>query len=966
MEVDPPVAPARAARTAPMPTHPRRSPTPRTRALIALLAALCLAPAPAPAAAAGLHGLWARDGLDAIAVGDSGAAWRTLDGGVTWSAATIGAPGLALRDVAGRGLAMLAVGDAGQLVASDDGGGHWSAATAPGAPALFAAAIPSDSVSVAGGAQGALLRSTDAGAHWDAIASGTAQTLRALRFTDAAHGWALGDAGTLLATADAGASWTPVPVPTTATLRAIDRVGAVVWVTGDDGVALRSTDGGATFAPVALGLDARADVRGVAMLSADTLWLAGGGGFVRGTTDGGAHWSYPVQPLQAPITRLVAAGGTLYATNAANRAVLTSANRGATWRLPAGATVTRGWGNARFGASGAVRGNGFAIDPVSKSTLYCGLGAQVARSRDDGDTWQVAATFPMGYTKCNAFAVSAHDSNTWLAAIGGISVKDRIARTTDGGVSWTLSLEKDFGEYGVPLEVDPDHPDTVLFGGEQSSTGTPSSPLWRSTDFGATWDSLPAALFRSPCDLLVVPGQSNVVIVGDGVTGSGKGQFLKSTDGGQTFALKYTVMSSEVPELATSRLRPGTIFATNWSTGGVQRSTDGGETWPVASSVSQAWGLDVCRDDPNFVVFGQYNSPFNTVWSLDGGTTWNTLAPPAGFGLNYAFLARDRATLLAEQSGGIWKLAVNYGVAPVTPAQSLALAAPDGGETWAAGTTHDVTWSAAGIAFVRIEWQDAPGAPWQRVADVPGAAGRCAWRVPGDATAAARVRVRDLWDAAPADSSAGAFTILASRFEASPDTVALPAVAAGVETGGVITLANTGNAPVTVTAIAVSNPEFWTGRGTLVLAPGATDTLGVYCVPSAAGADSATLTFATDDADGAHAALVTATATPPLAAPPGVATAAFALQQNRPNPFTGSTVIRYALPVAAPVRLEMFDLRGERVATLVDAWQPPGWHDVTLAASGGAGARRGLAAGVYFYRLRAGALTATRKLLVLP
>lgn len=90
-----------------------------------------------------------------------------------------------------------------------------------------------------------------------------------------------------------------------------------------------------------------------------------------------------------------------------------------------------------------------------------------------------------------------------------------------------------------------------------------------------------------------------------------------------------------------------------------------------------------------------------------------------------------------------------------------------------------------------------------------------------------------------------------------------------------------------------------------------------------------------------------------------------ALWQNQPNPFRASTVIRYRLPSAAPVTLEVFDPRGERVATLVQEEQAPGLHTVGFTPANLASTHRSLASGVYFYRLRAGSFTSTRRMLVL-
>ena len=87
------------------------------------------------------------------------------------------------------------------------------------------------------------------------------------------------------------------------------------------------------------------------------------------------------------------------------------------------------------------------------------------------------------------------------------------------------------------------------------------------------------------------------------------------------------------------------------------------------------------------------------------------------------------------------------------------------------------------------------------------------------------------------------------------------------------------------------------------------------------------------------------------------------LHQNVPNPLNPSTRIRYELVRECRVTLTVYDLQGRRVATLVDETQGPGtrhadWNG--LDASG-----RPAATGVYLYRLRAGAHSETRRMVLL-
>jgi hypothetical protein len=90
----------------------------------------------------------------------------------------------------------------------------------------------------------------------------------------------------------------------------------------------------------------------------------------------------------------------------------------------------------------------------------------------------------------------------------------------------------------------------------------------------------------------------------------------------------------------------------------------------------------------------------------------------------------------------------------------------------------------------------------------------------------------------------------------------------------------------------------------------------------------------------------------------------YALEQNYPNPFNPSTVIRYQLPVAGRVRLAVYDLLGREVAVLVDGQKPAGVHSAVFDARRLEGNSSGLPSGIYLYRMTAGDLVFSRKMLL--
>ena len=82
------------------------------------------------------------------------------------------------------------------------------------------------------------------------------------------------------------------------------------------------------------------------------------------------------------------------------------------------------------------------------------------------------------------------------------------------------------------------------------------------------------------------------------------------------------------------------------------------------------------------------------------------------------------------------------------------------------------------------------------------------------------------------------------------------------------------------------------------------------------------------------------------------------MKQNYPNPFIPATTIIYELPKAEIVKIEIFNVLGQKMETLIDQQMPAGSHKVELSAGN-------FSSGVYLYRIEAGEFQVIRKMMVM-
>jgi hypothetical protein len=377
-------------------------------------------------------------------------------------------------------------------------------------------------------------------------------------------------------------------------------------------------------------------------------------------------------------------------------------------------------------------------------------------------------------------------------------------------------------------------------------------------------------------------------------------------------------------------------------------------------------------------------------------------------------------------------------VAPDSTFPSVALAAPDGGETWKAGSVHAITWSATddvGIAAVNLTYSTDGGTTFPFVIGLGVAnSGSYSWTVPDAVSAGVRVRVtaRDSIGNVSKDTSAGDFTIDKWIINASAgaDGSIIPSGDVPViessnqrfsirpATGFQVTTLTVDGSPVTPDttytfpvvaanhtiaatfvdatgpAVQMTSPvgnEVWTQGSSHTITWTATDNVAVsrvdvdYSLTGPAGpwlavghevANSGSLAW-TLPMQSSDSVLVRVTAWDPTgntgsdasdslfhvydpnAAVGDGGPVSLFLAPPLPDPSVGSTRLRFGLPAAGRVRLEILDVAGRRVWHNEDD-RPAGEH--TWLWNGEADRGGSVGAGLYFVRLVTPSGTRTARL----
>lgn len=431
--------------------------------------------------------------------------------------------------------------------------------------------------------------------------------------------------GNVLKSTDGGASWLPLDISAGAIV--VDpRDSNIVYRSGGGGAigtnsVSKSVNGGASWQPIFTARvirsftldphDAKVSYVGVDPddIQSPGLWKS---------TDGGATWlpvlngfpvlSFAVDPSNAQILYAVSDFG-LYKTT----------DGGGTWTPRPG---------QQLGHFGTLLSH-IAIQPAHTNLLLVATTDGVYKSIDRGDTWTESNSGLVATTVSSVTTSLSNPPILYATTAGTARYEDLLFKKTVTAQRWQFVSEViDFApSLAVPrggnqamLVVDPTNPDLLYVEG------------LRSTDGGKRWETFGGRPFWAATAIVMDPTNARVLYAAnselpDGYDDSAQRSILrvaiiKTTDGGQTWAVVYT--DQPVCGLVVAPSDPQILYASAQGRSGYNpiKSHDAGRTWNMVAQ-DQPLGCQLSVDPlhPEIV----YVTGENSAKSTDGGITWTRL-----------------------------------------------------------------------------------------------------------------------------------------------------------------------------------------------------------------------------------------------------------------------------------------------------------------------------------------------------
>lgn len=225
--------------------------------------------------------------LTAIAVGGSGLAVKTINGGTSWTTLSIPSAVTLWNIAFSNTTTAYIVGDAGLILKSTNTGTSWTAQTSGSANDLYTISFPSLNVGYVGGAAGTILKTTNGGTSWTPLNTGvTGSYFNSIVFFDDLTGIAAGNGG-VIRTTDGGATWTSVNALQILWLSFPTNL--IGYGVGASGTVIKTTNGGVSW--TSLTSNTSENLWGAHFTSTDIGFAVGDNATIIKTSNGGTTWT---------------------------------------------------------------------------------------------------------------------------------------------------------------------------------------------------------------------------------------------------------------------------------------------------------------------------------------------------------------------------------------------------------------------------------------------------------------------------------------------------------------------------------------------------------------------------------------------------------------------------------------------------------------------------------------------------
>jgi photosystem II stability/assembly factor-like uncharacterized protein len=617
-----------------------------------------------------------------------------------------------------------------------------------------------------------IIKSTDAGALWVAQTSPVVgNDLNSIFTIDADNGFAVGEDGTVIKTVNGGLAWTALTSPTIQDLNDIFffdlNTGVVV---GDNGTIYYTADGGTSWTQNAEGAFP-SDFYGLTAAPSNQLFLCGENGIILSSNDKGVHWS-----TQQDGTKLY----DLYDIDCNNESFVVACGSGGT------AVFSDNAGAGGYFNMSLTTGNSLNtcdISPNGTVIYIAGDNGFIARSMNDGSSFETASSSQSYSIKNIVFADSQIG---YIAGNGGISEK-----TSTGGATESLY------ELTLTAPADDDmlihNSETIIRWTERNVNNVEvyyrlaDADEWTLIETVADVDTLiwsvPDTSIKT-CKVRLVDADANVA---DEI----------QTGNFQIFKPSMRLLSPNGYEHWRNRSNANIVWEGAQDVNvKIEYSIDNGDNWitikesqPVAPA-TYTWVVPVNPTDKALVRVSDVNNPLNADTSdinfsiqgvkLESFQSGGEFLFNADYEINWTAVGLTAIDILySTDDGASWdevvekidttKSSFTWNI-PNTPSQNcrvklidpensqyndmsanqftitgVHLTSPTGGETWKAGTTENITWTAADIDKISLKYTTDGGAEWITIHSALDASlGTYSWLVPKVASPTIQIAITDI------------------------------------------------------------------------------------------------------------------------------------------------------------------------------------------------------------------------------